>query len=87
MEKEEKQKRIEKFRVHEKDSGSPEVQIALLTYRINSLSQHFKEHPKDFHSRLGLIKMVGRRRRLLGYLLRKDTKRYHFIIKALNLRK
>lgn len=87
MEKEEKQKRIEKFRIHEKDSGSTEVQIALLTYRINSLSQHFKEHPKDFHSRLGLIKMVGRRRKFLGYLLRKDTKRYHVIIKTLNLRK
>ncbi len=83
----EKEKIIEKFRIHENDSGSPEVQIALLTGRITSLTEHFKEHKKDLHSRIGLIKMVNRRRRLLNYLLKKDVTRYQNVIKELGLRK
>ena len=83
----EKEKIIEKFRIHENDSGSPEVQIALLTGRITSLTEHFKEHKKDLHSRIGLIKMVNRRRRLLNYLLKKDITRYQNVIKELGLRK
>jgi len=87
MEKEEKQKIIKKFRVHKIDSGSPEVQIALLTHKINILSEHFKKHSKDVHSRVGLIRMVNRRRKLLNYLLQKDPKRYSSVVKKLNLRK
>ncbi|MCK4257091.1 30S ribosomal protein S15 [candidate division WOR-3 bacterium] len=87
MENGEKQKIIKKFRTHKDDSGSPEIQIALLTNKISLLSEHFKKHPKDVHSRVGLIKMVNRRRKLLDYLLRKDTKRYHEVIKNLGLRK
>jgi len=87
MENGEKQKIIKKFRIHKDDSGSPEIQIALLTNKISLLSEHFIKHPKDVHSRVGLIKMVNRRRKLLDYLLRKDTKRYHEVIKNLGLRK
>jgi len=78
---------LKKFRVHEKDTGSPEVQIALLTRRINELNEHFKTHKKDYHSRRGLLKLVGRRKRLLEYLKRKDYDRYKKLIKELSLRK
>ena len=85
-----KEKKIEtigKFETHEGDTGSPEVQIALLTKRIEELSTHFETHKKDFHSRLGLLKIVGQRKTLLSYLRRKDAKRYSKLIKELNLRK
>ncbi|MEW6608174.1 MAG: 30S ribosomal protein S15 [bacterium] len=82
-----KQTLIEKYRMHEKDTGSPEVQIALLTDRINYLTEHFKVHVKDYHSRRGLLKLVGQRRRLLNYLTQKDTNRYQDIIQKLGLRK
>lgn len=78
---------IEDFRTHESDTGSPEVQIALLTHRITYLTDHFKTHGKDHHSRLGLLKMVGKRRRLLDYLKRKDFNRYQKILGRLGLRK
>jgi len=78
---------IETFRTHGVDTGSPEVQIALLTRRIESLTEHFKAHAKDHHSRQGLLKMVGKRRRLLDYLKRKDFERYQRIISRLGLRK
>jgi small subunit ribosomal protein S15 len=78
---------IESFRTHETDTGSPEVQIALLTKRIQYLTDHFKTHGKDHHSRLGLLKMVGKRRRLLDYLKRKDFDRYQTILGRLGLRK
>ncbi|MDP7421664.1 MAG: 30S ribosomal protein S15 [bacterium] len=78
---------IEEYRTHEQDNGSPEVQIALLTYRINQLNEHFKLHKKDHHSRRGLLKMVGQRRRLLDYLKRIDQERYKQLIKRLKLRK
>ncbi len=87
LQKEKKQEIIEKFRLHEKDSGSPEVQIALLTERINSLTQHFKNHKKDFGSRRGLLKLVGRRRKLLDYLKNNRIESYRKIIEELNLRK
>ena len=73
--------------VHEGDTGSPEVQIALLTSRITYLTEHLKEHKKDHHSRRGLLKMVGHRRRLLSYLYKNDIERYRAIIAKLNLRK
>jgi len=82
-----KQELIAKYRIHENDTGSPEVQIALLTNRINYLTEHFKVHTKDYHSRRGLLKLVGQRRRLLNYLIKKDTERYQNIIKKLGLRK
>ena len=85
--KEKKKELIEKFKEHEKDTGSPSVQIALLTERINSLSGHFKAHKKDHHSRRGLLRMVSTRRRLLEYLKRTDEKEYRAIIKKLDLRK
>ncbi len=72
---------------HEGDTGSPEVQIALLTSRIESLTGHFKAHKKDFHSRTGLLKMVGQRRKLLKYLRNKDVQRYRALIEKLGLRK
>lgn len=75
------------YRVHDKDTGSPEVQVALLTERINSLTPHFKEHKKDHHSRRGLLQMVGQRRRLLDYLKKVDEKRYKAVIDRLNIRK
>ena len=78
---------IEKFRTHEKDTGSPEVQIALLTARISELGEHFKVHSKDHHSRSGLLKMVGQRRRLLNYLTRKDVMAYRALIATLGLRR
>ena len=76
---------IEEYRTHEGDNGSPEVQIAVLTERINNLSTHFKEHKKDHHSRRGLLKMVSRRKRLLGYLQRNQVERYRTLIKQLGL--
>jgi small subunit ribosomal protein S15 len=75
------------FRVHETDTGSPEVQIALLTERINGLTDHLREHRHDHHSRRGLLKLVGRRRRLLAYLSAKDVERYRATINRLGLRK
>lgn len=82
-----KQKIIQENAVHEGDTGSPEVQIALLTARIKYLTEHLKEHKKDHHSRRGLLKMVGHRRRLLSYLYSSDIERYRAIIAKLNLRK
>jgi small subunit ribosomal protein S15 len=84
---EQKQNLIEKYRLHEADTGSPEVQIAILTERINYLTEHLKEHKKDHHSRRGLLKMVGQRRGLLNYLRDNDIERYRTIIQKLNLRK
>jgi small subunit ribosomal protein S15 len=78
---------ISKFRTHESDTGSPEVQIALLTERIVHLTDHFKTHSKDHHSRRGLLQLVSQRRRLLDYLLRSDFGRYKKVIKELNIRK
>ena len=78
---------IERFKLHESDTGSPEVQIALLSNRIKYLTDHFQIHKKDHHSRRGLLKLVGQRRRLLNYLKRTDVKRYQNIIKELGLRK
>lgn len=75
------------FGTHGKDTGSPEVQIALLTARIKDLTEHFKTHKKDHHSRRGLLKMVSRRRKLLNYLMKKDFKRYREILNKLGLRK
>ena len=77
---------ISKHKKHDNDSGSPEVQIALLTERINTLSSHFKEHAKDHHSRRGLLKMVGQRKRLLNYMKKKDLDGYRALIKELGLR-
>jgi len=82
-----KQNVIEKFRAHESDTGSPEVQIALLTERITHLTEHFKIHAKDHHSRRGLLKLVGKRRRLLDYLKLKAVDRYRKVIQALGIRK
>ncbi len=87
MLKEEKQAVIEANRIHEKDTGSPEVQIAVLTKRINLLNEHLKVNKKDHHSRRGLLKMVGHRRNLLNYLMKKDVNRYRAIIEKLELRK
>ncbi len=84
---EEKTQIIKDFEMHEGDTGSPEVQIALLTSRIEYLTEHFKIHAKDFHSRTGLLKLVGQRRKLLNYLKKKDIQRYRDILKRLNLRK
>lgn len=78
---------IEQYKRHESDTGSPEVQIALLTHRIVTLNDHFKAHKKDHHSRMGLLKMVGKRRRLLDYLKAKEIERYRTIIKELGIRK
>jgi len=78
---------IEKFKLHDTDTGSPEVQIALLTERINRLTEHLQVHKKDHHSRRGLLKMVGQRRALLNYLMKKDINRYRAIIEKLDLRK
>jgi small subunit ribosomal protein S15 len=78
---------VRDFRLDENDTGSAQVQIALLTQRINDLTEHFRLHPKDHHSRRGLLKMVGRRRRLLDYLKRTDVEEYRRILEALNLRK
>lgn len=78
---------IEKYKLHDNDSGSPEVQIALLTDRINHLTEHLKIHKKDHHSRRGLLMMVGQRRRLLNYLTASDIKRYRSIVERLGLRR
>jgi len=78
---------ITKFRTHETDTGSPEVQIALLSQRIEYLTEHFKVHKKDHHSRRGLLKLVGQRRRLLDYLKRSNVERYRKVVSALSLRK
>ena len=83
----EKQAIIEQYAIHEGDTGSPEVQIAVLTYRINSLNEHLKKNHKDHHSRRGLLKMVGHRRNLLGYLQKVDINRYRAIIEKLGIRK
>ena len=87
MTKEEKQAIMAEYATHEGDTGSPEVQIALLTKRINDLTEHLKEHNKDHHSRRGLLKMVGHRRNLLAYLAKNDIERYRSIIKRLGIRK
>lgn len=84
---EKKSEIIEQFKQHEGDTGSPEVQVALLTHRITYLTEHFKTHKQDNHSRTGLLKLVGKRRKLLDYLRRKDVHRYRELIKRLNLRK
>jgi len=78
---------VEKFRTHERDTGSPEVQVALLTERIHYLTEHFKTHKKDHHSRRGLLKLVGQRRRLLRYLERSDLDRYRSLVADLGLRR
>jgi small subunit ribosomal protein S15 len=84
---EEKKVIIEKFKRHEGDTGSPDVQVAILTTRINELTEHFKIHKKDHHSRRGLLMLVGQRRRLLNYLREHDVKRYRELVQTLNLRK
>lgn len=83
----EKQAVIEKYKLHDNDTGSPEVQVALLTQRINNLSEHLKAHKKDFHSRRGLLKMVGQRRALLNYLRERNFERYRTLIEKLGLRR
>ena len=85
--KEKKQEIIKEYAIKEGDTGSPEVQVAILTYRINDLNEHLKEHHKDFHSRRGLLKMVGQRRNLLKYLRETDIERYRTLISRLGLRK
>jgi len=85
--KERKTKIIDEFKVHARDTGSAEVQVAILTERINGLGEHFRLHKKDFHSRRGLLSLVGRRRRLLDYLKAKDIKKYEEVLSKLNLRK
>ena len=82
-----KQELIETYRINEADTGSPEVQIAILTERITYLTEHLKEHKKDHHSRRGLLKLVGQRRNMLDYLRRKDIERYRSLIERLGLRK
>jgi small subunit ribosomal protein S15 len=78
---------ISEFGTHESDTGSPEVQVALLTARVTYLTEHFQTHKKDHHSRRGLLKLVGQRRRLLNYLMKKDIERYRALIKRLGIRK
>ena len=85
--KERKQELVKKFGKNEQDTGSVEVQIAILTDEINTLTEHLKEHKHDFHSRRGLLKKVGQRRSLLNYLLKNDVAKYRIVIKELNLRK
>jgi small subunit ribosomal protein S15 len=84
---EKKKTLIEQFRVHDGDTGSPEVQIAILTERINSLTEHFKQHKKDHHSRRGLLMLIGKRRGLLGYLQKREPERYRTIIDKLGIRR
>ncbi len=84
---EDKQKLIEKFKLHDSDTGSPEVQVGLLTHRISYLTEHMKIHKKDHHSRRGLLMLVGKRRRLLNYVKSKDVNRYRTIIETLGLRR
>lgn len=83
----EKEKIIKEFKVHEKDTGSAEVQIALLSKEIKELLSHLKKHPKDFHSKRGLLKMVAKRKKLLTYLKEKDIKKHNSIIKKIGLKK
>jgi small subunit ribosomal protein S15 len=85
--KEQKSKIIDEFKIHSRDTGSAEVQIAILTGRINILGEHFKQHKNDFHSRRGLLSLVGKRRRLLNYLKIKDVKKYEEVLEKLHLRK
>ena len=85
--KEEKQALIEQYKIHEGDTGSPEVQIAIHTHRINTLNEHLQSNKNDHHSRRGLLKMVGHRRNLLGYLAANDIERYRAIVEKLGLRK
>lgn len=85
--KDQKAEILTNFRTHEKDTGSPEVQVALITTRINELNEHFKVHRKDFHSKRGLMKLIGQRRRLLNYVKGKSESRYQELIKSLGLRK
>jgi len=87
LDKEAKTNVVETFRRHETDTGSPEVQVAIITRRIDYLAEHFKTHKKDHHSRRGLLKLVGRRRRLLDYLKRISVERYRKVVADLNLRK
>ncbi len=87
MDKQTKLQIIEEYKTKDGDTGSPEVQVALLTHRINHLNEHLKTHKKDHHSRRGLLKMVGQRRGLLTYLKEKDIERYRTLIQRLNLRK
>jgi small subunit ribosomal protein S15 len=87
MDKEKKEQIIKEYATHEGDTGSPEVQIALLSHRINHLTEHLKVHKKDHHSRRGLLMMVGQRRGLLNYLMKKDIERYRSIIAKLGIRK
>ena len=87
LQKEKKWEIIDRFKKHEGDTGSPEVQVAILTERINVLTEHLKMHKKDHHSRRGLLMMVGQRRRLLNYLMREDIERYRTIVRELGLRK
>lgn len=87
MLKEQKTAVIQANRTHETDTGSPEVQVAILTKRINDLTEHLKQHKQDHHSRRGLLKMVGKRRNLLNYLMKKDVERYRAIIAKLGIRK
>jgi small subunit ribosomal protein S15 len=87
MVQEKKTELVQKYRQHDKDTGSPEVQVALLSERINYLTEHFKTHKKDHHSRRGLLKLVGQRRRLLDYLKRIDQNRYKVLIDGLGIRK
>jgi small subunit ribosomal protein S15 len=84
---EKKKNLIEQFRTHDGDTGSPEVQIALLTERVNSLTEHFKQHAKDHHSRRGLLMLIGKRRSLLEYLRGKDPERYRSVIEKLGIRR
>lgn len=86
LEKDEKTKILKEFAQHEGDTGSPEVQIALLTERINRLSEHLKDHKQDVHSRRGLLQMVNKRRRIMLYLMKKDADRYKNIVEKLKLR-
>lgn len=87
MSNERKTEVISTYRTHDSDTGSPEVQVAILSDRISYLTEHFKTHVKDHHSRRGLLKLVGQRRRLLDYLKRKDTERYSDLIRKLGIRK
>lgn len=87
MEKEEKKVVIQEFKVHEQDTGSTEVQVAIITRRIEGLTRHLKAYPRDHHSQRGLMQLIGHRRRLLAYLSREDASRYHTLISRLGLRK
>ncbi len=87
IEREEKQKLIEEYKLHGADTGSPEVQVAILTHRIRSLTEHLKTHKRDFHSRRGLLMLVGQRRKLLDYLKKKDLERYRTVIQRLGIRR